>query len=668
MYLVSIYTHRLRTVAAIAFSFIIVMSVLAPPSAAEDQIINYRDADIRAVVDDIARITGRTFILDPRVANKVTIISRTPIPTEQVFELFLSTLRVYGFTAVPIINGAYKIVPEDQGVLDRTARPEDASGDQLITEIFRLYKLDPIIALNTIKPLSHRLGRVIAQQNQNYLIVVDYASNLQRIREVLEELDKDTSVTRIVALENTAGLDIVETIGLLRSQGQRPDAFGANLSIVAVPGSDLLVIKGDARIIDETIALIRSIDERNVNKGSIKVIYLQHANAEQMVPMLEQVSQSLASGVASSGDGGGPDGQRASQGGNARASIAFHPGTNALVISATPDMQKTLERVIKQLDIPRQRIVIEAIIVEVSDTAAHELGLQYVFQGDGNTIPFTATNFSNTATSVLASTGAIFSGGTSSNAGTRGDAFNSLFSGTGTVGGVLTQASNGNIFGIILNALDTDTDSNVLSTPSISTLDNEPARLIVGQEIPITTGESLGSNNTTPFRSIERKEVGIKLEVRPQINAGNQIRLYIKQEVSSIQGVVTNSSTDLITNKREIETTVMANDGEIIVLGGLIQTDEQITINKVPILGDIPLLGRLFRSEVKTKVKTNLMVFLRAVIIKDAAHSAKITARKYNLLRDAQLALSGNEQSALDNLLRDVIGAEVPARSSNDDK
>ena len=622
---------------------------------AQDQILNFRDADIRAFVEDIARMTGNTFVIDPRVNGKVTIISREPIASQHVFDLFLSTLRVYGFTAVPSNNGVYKIVPEETAVLDRTAALENASGDRLVTEIFRLRTLDPIIALNTLKPMVNRLGRVIAQQRQNFIIVVDYASNLERIRKVIKTLDKDTSVTRMVSLENMSPVDMTETIMRLRGKAREQDSGDAVLNLVPVPGSSMVLVKGDAKVVEKTVILIQAIDEKNVQRGAIKVIYLQHADAERMVPMLEQVSRSVAD-----------VGDEAAGQATSSTSVSFHKATNSLVISASPEMQKTLAQVVRQLDIPRSRILVEAIIVEVSDRAAKDLGLQYIFSGaEGNTIPFTAASYSNTASSVLAATGAALIGRNAPNgddvdSGLREAAFDSLFNNLGFSGGVATRTANGSVFGVILNALNQDTDSNILSTPSVMAIDNEPARLIVGQEIPITTGETLGNDNSNPFRTIERLDVGIKLEVRPQISAAKNIKLYIKQEVSSISGPAGPNSTELITNKREIETTVVAEDGEIIVLGGLIEQDEQITIDKVPFLGDIPILGRAFRNERKSRVKTNLMVFLRPVIIKDAAQMQEVTSRKYDLMRREQLLSSGSEEAAIDLLLKEVLGAAVP--------
>lgn len=647
---------RMRRV-AFALGLLATSTSVFASAARADQTLNYRDADIRAVVDDVARLTGRTFIIDPRVNGKVSIISRSSIPDAQIFDLFLSALRVYGFTAVSTINGAYKIVPEEVAILDRTATAANTDGDVLVTEIFRLNSIDPIIALNTLKPLVNRLGRVIAQQNQNFIIVVDYAHNLSRIRGILEEIDKDDSVTRMVTLENTSAADMADTILDLRGRTGGQNTPDPNLTIVPVGASNMLILKGNQKTITEMTGLISAIDQKNTEKGAIKVIYLQHADAEKMVPMLEQVSKSIIR--VEGGD---------AQGGLPSASVSFHQATNSLVISATPEMQKTLESVIKQLDIPRARILVEAIIVEVSDRAAKELGLQYVLSdADGSTIPFTAASYSNSASSILAATGAALLGtgsGVTDDDGLnplRRAAFDSLFQSGGFTGGVATRSGNGTIFGVILNALDQDTGSNILSTPSVMTLDNEPARLIVGQEIPITTGEALGTANTNPFRTIERQDVGIKLEVRPQINVGKNIKLYIKQEVSSILGPVTTNSTELITNKREIETTVMAEDGEIIVLGGLIEQDEQITLDKVPLLGDIPLIGRAFRNEEKSRTKTNLMVFLRPMIIKDAAHMGDVTARKYNLMRREQMLNSNGEgEAAIDRLLDEVLGAKPP--------
>nr|WP_281500810.1 type II secretion system secretin GspD [Kordiimonas marina] len=626
---------------------------------ADDQTLNFRDADIRAVIDDVARISGRTFIIDPRVNGNVTIISHEELPSDQIFDIFLSTLQVYGYTAMPTLNGAYKIIPEDTAAQMQGFATGKVTGDRIETDIIRIHSVDPELAANIIKPLVNKSGRVIAHPDASLLIVVDYASNMARIRRIIEKLDHDQSVTRMISLKNMSPDDMADAIKDLRGTNQNDNRRHLHLTVVPVAASNMLLLKGDKQAVDKAEGLIKTIDARNADKGAIQVIYLKYADAEQLMPVLEQVSRSVEG--KSGADPSQSKGKHPAMG----TTVSFHKATNAIVISGPPEVQAAVRDVIDKLDIPRASVLVEAIIVEVSNRAAKELGLQYVFTNTtGSTMPFTAASYSNSAASILQAAGAAVIGSDTTNSDgldpSRVDAFNHLFDHYGALGGLISKAANGNLFGVILSALDKDMGSNILSTPSVMTLDNEPAKLIVGQEIPVTTGEALGSSNTNPFRTIERRDVGIKLEVRPQISMGQHIKLYIKQEVSSIAGPVSPDQSELITNKREIETTVMADDGEIIVLGGLIERNQQSTINKIPLLGDIPGIGQLFRHKTTSDDKTNLMVFLRPIIIKSARQMGEVTARKYNLMREEQSVHSKDADPALDQMLEQVIGAQPP--------
>jgi general secretion pathway protein D len=645
----------------------------------DQQILNFRDANIRAMIDDISMMTGKTFILDPRVQGKITIISREPIPTADVFDMFLSALRVYGFTAVPTKGGAYKIVPDEIAIADRTATGNDVPDDQLVTEVFRINHVDAITALNTVKPIIHRQGRAIAHRSNNFLVVVDYAGNMDRIRNLVRSIDRDTATTKLVSLVNTSTEEMAETISALRASGVEESRNNA-LKVIPVISSNTLILKGDDNVINELLPIIKDLDSRSATKGDIEVVYLKHADAEEIVPILEQISRSISSGVTAAasprpaGDippvNAGFNVAGGAQNNGARATISHDKGTNALIISASPDMQKALESVIRKLDVPRAQVIIEAIIVEISDQAAKELGVQYVLSGgEGSNIPFSATNFSATAPNVLATTGALVVDDDSPFA-EQGDAIrnaavNSILGLNGFVGGFAGE-SGGTIFGVILNALKQDITSNILSTPFLTTLNNQAANLIVGQEIPVTSGEVLANDNSNPFRTVTRQEVGIRLDVTPQINEGDQIRLQINQEVSSVEEAIVTTSTDFITNKRQIQTTVMAEDGEIIVLGGLIQQDERVTLNKVPLLGDIPVLGNLFKSEAKSLGKTNLMVFIRPTILRDSADIKSVTQQKFQYTRQQQLErASEGAEAGIDVILRDVIGAKTPPKTTN---
>ena len=624
---------------------------------AQEHTLNLRNADIRAFIDDVSMITGRTFIIDPRVNGQVTVISRELVDRSTILDIFMSTMAVHGYATVPTATGAYKVMPQDLAAQEAgPVGAAGAGGPGFVTEVIRLRNLDPATALGMLKPLIHSQGRVSANRGGEFLIVVDAADNIVRLKEVLKEIDRDTSVIRTVPLRNIPAEDMAKVVAGLAGRS----AEGGDLwrSVVAIPvdSGNALLLKGEAEDVERLTEIVQDLDARSESQSDLRVVSLKHASAETLVALLEKVSATLALGGQA--DGGGSS--------RGRANIAVDPGTNSLVIGAEPEMQRALLDVIGKLDVRRSQVLVEAIIVEVSDSAARDLGLQFVLSGsEGNNIPFTVTNFSNTAPNILAATGAILvdqeqSGDSDVLDGLRSAAIDSLLGLNGFSTGFAGISDNGTLFGVIVNALSQDTDSNILSTPSIMTMDNQSASIIVGQEIPITTGEALGSDNTNPFRTIQRQDVGVQLEVRPQINDGNSIQLFIRQEVSSVAGPVSASFAELVTNKREIETTVMVDDGEIIVLGGLIEDNEQVSINKVPLLGDIPIIGRAFRSERRSKVRQNLMVFLRPTIVRSVEDVRNVTGRKYKYMRAEELLRSGKSRGKLDSFMNGVIGASVP--------
>lgn len=623
----------------------------AKPLLAEDFIINFRDADIRALVDDISMMTGRTFIMDPRVRGNITVFSHQPIEEKAIFDLFLSTLRVYGFTAVPTSSGAYKIVPDETAALDGSLSKGDGAGDDvLITEIFRVNNVNALTVMNTIKPIINRQGRVIANRGQNYILVVEYSGNLDRIRKIVQDIDRDTSIKKLITLENVNAQEMSDILSSMRGGPVGEEEF-VDTSFVAIPviSSNTLILKGEKSVVDELEKLAIDLDQRGSSRGDIRVISLRYANASEMKPVLENVTKSIASNQP------GEENQNSSSG--PRASIDAHLQTNSLIISAGPAIQKELSNVIRLLDIPRAQVLVEAIIVEASDNVSRDLGIQYFLSGsEGSSIPFTATNFENSAPNILAATGALALPDDEFGASTGAlaqAAINSLITPSGLIGGFAGQAGE-SFFGVVFNALQNDVKSNILSTPFIMTLDNEAAELVSGQQIPVTAGESLGANNTVPFRTVERIDVGIKLNVTPNINEDGQIRMKIFQEVSSVEAAVGNTL-DIITNKRSIETTITVGDGEVIVLGGLIQEDETLNVNKVPFLGDIPILGRLFRSEGKSKEKRNLMVFLRPTVVRDSRDSHLLTKRKIDIAREGGISRRDGSK-ALDGVLQNLVG------------
>ncbi|MEE2565758.1 type II secretion system secretin GspD [Hyphobacterium marinum] len=592
------------------------------PVFAQNNVLNFQNADIRAFIDDVSLVTGYTFIVDPEVRGQVTITSQVPLDEAGVFEVFLATLRVNGYAAVRTRPGVYQILPDIEG-----PRAGGAGSDaSYVTAVVRLDHASARGAVTAIRPMMSPQSVINPVEGSNVLVMVDYAANIERARSVLAGLDRDTSVFEMVEMTNVSATDmagIIEGMRARTSSNSEDGMFG--VTVVPVPSSNSILLRGERAAVDQMRDLAARVDAVSRSSQDYRVVYLSHADGASLLPILENISAEIAGESGSSGE---------------QVSVAFHPATNALIINAPPDAQRQIEQVIRQLDIRRPQVLVEAIIVEISDSASRDLGLQFLLSGDDDgDAPFVMSRYNNARPNLLALTGALtFAENDEDSAASpslRTAAINSLLAASGITAGFGGQDSNGNLFGVILNAVRDDQDSNILSTPSILTLDNEEASILVGQQIPITTGETLGANNTNPFRTIERQDVGVQLEVRPQISEGDTIRLFIRQEVSSIFGPVSANSTDLITNNREIQTTVLADNGEIIVLGGLIQQDQQDSVSAVPGLGRVPGIGRLFRSEGTSTVRTNLMVFIRPTIIRSAEDMRGATGRSYGQVRQS---------------------------------
>ena len=674
----------------VALGLMLALSAVGPVFA--QTTLNLRDADVRAFIQDAARVTGRNFVIDGRVQGKVTVVSDRPLSRSEYFEVFLSTLRANGLVAVPTANGAYRIQPADTAA----AQPgkiglSGAARNQFVTEVFRLRAIDAASAVETLRPLVSREGSVTANRGANSLVVADYADNIRRIRTLIQRIDSDGAATELIALKNANARELATSLQQLvaGSSSGGENARGA-IAIVAVDSSNSLALRGDRGSVSRFAAMARDLDRRAASGAEVRVIWLQHADAAKLLPVLQQiVGQSVTPAAsegntpspapASTGATSTPVASTSGGGGRNAPVIARYEGANAIIISAPSDMQRTLGDVVRQLDTRREQVLVEAIIVEISDTAARKLGVQFLLGGKpGSNIPFAATNYSNAAPNILTIAGAVAArelntttttvNGTTTTTTTNNPvsdqlaqaAVNSVLGAAGAFGGFATNVGNNGIFGAIINAVQQDNKSNILSTPSVVTLDNQEAKILVGQEVPITTGEKLGNNFDNAFRTVQRQNVGIQLEVKPQVNEGDAIKLFIRQEVSSIAGPVTNNGSDLILNKREIQTTVTVDDGQIVALGGLLDDNERRTIEKIPLLGDIPALGQLFRSRAKSREKTNLMVFIRPTILRSAEDARKLAERRYGYIRGQQLMLRPNEEPSIDELVRDYMGADLP--------
>ena len=596
---------------------LVILFFIAPILSSET--INLRDADIRAFASDMARISNKTIVLDPRVKGTVTVVSNQDLSSGEAYAVFLSVLRVNGYSAIEN-NGVVKVVPESSGRQDYSTNRDNI--DSLFTEVIRLKQANARTLAPLIKPLINKQGHIAAYEPTNSLIIADYIGNVTRIKKLIYDLDKDPADTfELISLENTSANEIARILGTTFGRSDQGKNFGA----MAIERSNSVLLRGQSGVIEQAKNVIARLDSATGSNSNLKVIYLKYAQAEDIKQILDEVALTLEKEINSSDSSL-----------KKSTTISFHNDTNALVISAQPDIMKSLEGVIAQLDIRRAQVLVEALIVEISDNLAQELGVQFLFTGDGENAPVVNQRFGTPSPDLVATVGSEVIEDSSISSTMRTRAGTSLLGMEGLSAGVARYRSDGNSFATILSMIGKDADSNVLSTPSIMTMDNEQSSIVVGQEIPITTGETLSSTNNNPFRSIQRQEVGIKLQVRPQINEGNAVKMHINQEVSSIFGPLGDMSTDLITNKRQIETTVLVEDGDTIVLGGLIDDDVQESVKKVPLLGDIPLLGRIFQSSSTSRTKRNLMVFLKPTIVRDAEDVRNISNRKYNYFEAIQ--------------------------------
>lgn len=684
--------------------------VIAEPVAAQTT-LNVRDADIRAFIADAAKVTGRSFIIDSRVQGKVTVVTDHALSRSEYLELFLSTLRANGLVAVPAAGGAFRVQPIDNASSQpsRVGNSATASRNSFVTDIFRLRSIDAASAVDTVRPLISPQGSVTANRGGNSIVVVDFGDNVRRIREVIRRIDTDGSSTKVVALKNAGAREIATALQALvpaAAQG------GQTVSVVPVNSSNAVAIRGDAPTVARLAEVAQDLDKRASLSTEIKVVFLQNADAGQLLPVLQQLvgqqpteapqqvqlSQSSVSINGSNGSnarsivapqqnsapvsqsGGGATSQPAvvGDGGRTAAVVTRFAGANAIVIAAPAEVQRQLAEVIRQLDTRREQVLIEAIIAEVSDATANRLGVQLLLGSLDGSLPIVSSSFSNTAPNLLTVAGAIGSrqlntstttinGNTTTTATNSAisdslaqSAISSILGASGGLGGFGTTIGRNGVFAGIINAVKSDSTSNLLQSPSVTTLDNLPARLLVGQEIPVTTGQALSQNFDNAFRTVQRQNVGIELEVRPQINSSGTIKLFLRQQVSSVSGPVSNDNSDLVLNKREVETTLTVDDGQIAVIGGLLSDDERRTIEKIPLLGDIPGLGQLFRSRAKQRTKTNLTIFIRPTIIRNAEDTRRATEQRYGYLRLQQGLQYPGSEPTIDQLVRDYMGAEPP--------
>lgn len=616
---------------------------LSPGFAAESTTLNFKGADIRAVISSIAEVTGKNFIIDPRVKGKVTLISNRTMSKGEVYKVFLSILEVHGYTAIPS-GKAIKIVPDadaKHSAMPFASAKRAGVGDEAVTRVIEIEHVTAAQLVPILRPLVPPQGHLAAYPQSNVLIISDRAANIARLVKIIKRIDQPTSgEIEIVPLENAVASDLVRVLTSLRQQATKANPKASKPMLVADERTNSILIGGERAERIQLRAIISHLDTPSEVVGDTHVIYLRYAKAKDMVPVLTGVGDTKK--------------KAATKGAKARPAASQQPfdiqadeSTNALVITAAPTVFRSLRSVIAQLDVRRAQVMVEAIIAEVSSDRAAELGVQWLFDGSGGNNPVGGINFGSGNSSI---SGIAQGAATAAAAGANGAGAALSAIGTGVTIG-LGQFSSGTFnFAGLIRALEGDGITNVLSTPNLMTLDNEEAEIFVGEELSIPTGSFTSTGSTTssvnPFTTFERKQVGIRLKVKPQINEGDAIRLDIEQSIDGIVGGSAGQS-DIRTSQREIKTSVLVDDGKTLVLGGLIKDDLVETEQKVPLLGDIPLLGALFRYKSVQKVKTNLMVFLRPTISRTGTDSIHLTRSKYNFIRSKQLELDKEGVSLL---------------------
>ena len=585
--------------------------------AQETFLLNYQDVDIAKVTQDISKFSKKTLILDPRVKGRISIFSDSILSAEQVWDVYLRTIQVHGFAALSD-GGVVRIVPENEATRDSN---ESLSQSSIETKIFTLKNRAAGEILSQIKPITGRQSHLSSIPSINSILLVDKKSNIERIGQLLKKIDQnDSAAIKIIKLNNLSSVEAVRILDRLKAQN---NPTINNFIAVPFTPSNSVILSADQVVTNNITETLKTLDKDALTGGSIAVLYLKYAKAEEVATIINTVSSRFA----------GED--------NEKPIVTHHRETNSLIVSSEETNLEVIRNLVSKLDIRRAQVLVEAIIVELSETAAKSLGVETIFAGaqDGN-VPVGITRFQNGSNpDLVALAGSLIEDG--ENATLSNVASSSLLQSSGLVSG-FGDLSGGDSFAGIINAVADDQNSDILSTHTVIAMDNEPANLVIGQEIPITTGESLGSNNANPFRTTSRQEVGIKLSITPQINEGNSVILEIKQEVSGVVGPLTGTA-DLITNKRSIETTVLVDNNQMIVLGGLNEDDLQESVSKVPLLGSIPVFGRLFSSSAESRVQRNLMVFLRPTILMDSADVSSLSGEKYNYINAEKITRSSNK-------------------------
>lgn len=628
--------YRSKLFRALVMAFLLpLMSFAYGQEDEETWRLNLKEADVRAFVTQVADITGYSFVVDPRVKGKVTVLSSAPMNKDQIYDLFLAVLNVHGFTAIPG-EEVIKIVQQvdaKQSAESLTRFDGNIPSEQLITRVIQIDNANALEMVPILRPLVAKYGHLAGVAAANALIISDHESNIRRIEQIVKELDSPSKYeVEVIQLQEAWVGDMVTLLQELApaelGQGTGNNSAARKYSVTADERSNRLILRGDEIFRDKMRGLIKQLDQASASGGTTKVIRLRHGDAKSLADIIKGVMGE----VVKEGQGGGSAGRLASAGKpGSNFAVFADEGLNALVVRGDPSLLQEAEQIVSQLDVRRAQVLIEAAIVEISDDLNDDIGVQ-VALGDesADSVPIMGTNFTaagSNSVSLSNVIGAIMQ-----------DVVPGL--GTGITLGAGERDEDGVTWGVLLQALSTSSAANLLSTPSIITLDNQESEIIVGQNVPFKTGQSTvtGDGTTNPFTTIERRDIGLTLKVKPSISADGLVRLVVEQSTEDIAPSV-NDAADIVTTKREIKTTVLADNGETIVLGGLMRENLKVSRSKVPLLGDIPFLGRLFSATSEERVKTNLLVFLRPKIMLGKGEAVAVTADKFRQLWDVNVGV-----------------------------
>jgi len=627
-----------------------VLVMAAPAAEAVTLQQNFQQAEIETVIEAVAKLTGRNFIIDPRVKGKVTLIAPGAMHPDDLYETLLAILRVHGFVAIPG-KTAIQIVPANLARDQVPYENRNAEESDWVTEVIPVHKVDATKLVAVLRPLVAREGHLVALSDSNRLIVTDSVINIERIKAILKRVDVDeTAGFEVIRLNHASASELVQVI-----KKMLPKSASSQITLTFDERTNRIVLSGDVEKRREVRTLIADLDISVPSEGRVQVVYLHYAKAKDLVPVLQKmaVNRSLLNSVSAEDAAASATSENAATGNKtqsvpvnqlddktikSRISIEAEERVNAIVISAPPAVVMALKQVIKQLDIRRAQVLIDAILVEITETKQAELGIEWGAAGPNGV---GLIDFSGTLPTLLGNIGNPLAQASA------------LQRGSNVIAGEI--GANGRGWGALLRARDSDSGANILSTPTLLTLDNEEAEIVVGKEVPFQTGSYTSSGTagtagvpTNPFNTIDRKNVGLSLKVKPQINEGNEVFLEIDQEVSDV--IPKGDAVDIQTSKRQIKTSVMVGDGNIIVLGGLLTERETEVESKVPFLGDIPGLGALFRSTSSQREKVNLMVFLRPVIVRNSEMSSYYSRLKYSSMQEAQAEVLKSDKSLLEGL------------------